>query len=42
MNVVGSVAEAVTVTTLTPVAALTVDLKKLSAAVGSGAIAVPR
>ena len=42
MNVVGMTAVAVTVTTLTPVAGLTAEVKKLAAAVGSGAAAVPR
>ena len=41
MNVVGSVAVAETVTTLTPLAALTVEVKKLAAAVGSDDASVP-
>ena len=42
MNVVGNTAVAVTVTMLTPVAALTVDVKKLGSAVGSVDDDVPR
>ena len=42
MNVVGSVVVAVTVTVLTPLAAFTVDAKKLDAAVGSVEDEVPR
>ena len=41
MNVVGSTADAVTVTVLTPVPASVVSEKKLGAAVGSTAADVP-
>jgi hypothetical protein len=42
MNVVGSTADAVTVTTLTPVAPTTVELKNPGSAIGSVLDVVPK